>query len=117
MKTVIELENMEFHANHGCYDLEKVVGNRFLVTLAIEADVSEAAENDDISKSVNYLTVYNIVKREMEQPSNIIENVAKRIIDALYEELPQIDKITVKISKLAPPLGGKVEKASATLTL
>lgn len=116
MKAVIELENMEFRASHGCYDLEKVVGNRFLVNVAIEADVSEAAENDDITKSVNYLTAYNIVSEQMKQPSDIIENVAMRIIDALYRELSGIEKITVKVSKLAPPLGGKVEKASATLT-
>ena len=116
MKAVIELENMEFRASHGCYDLEKVVGNRFLVNLSIVADVSEAAESDDITKSVNYLTAYNIISEQMKQPSNIIENVAKRIIDALYREFPEIEKVTVKVSKLAPPLGGKVEKASATLT-
>ncbi len=53
MKAVIELENMSFQAFHGCYDLEKVVGNRFLVDLAIEVEAGEAAREDDLSKSVN----------------------------------------------------------------
>lgn len=117
MKAVIELENMEFRAGHGCYDLEKVVGNRFLVNLSIEADLSEAAQNDDLTKSINYLTLYEVVRKEMKVTSDILENVAKRIIDTLYNEFPEIEKISVKVSKLAPPLGGKIDKVSVTLTM
>lgn len=115
MKAVIELENMAFRASHGCYELEKVVGNRFLVNVWIEADVDEAAREDDLSKSINYLTVFEIVRGEMEIPSNILEHVARRIVGALYREFPQILKTTVKVAKLAPPLGGKVESVSVTL--
>lgn len=116
MKAVIELENMAFRAYHGCYELEKVVGNRFLVNVWIEADVDEAAREDDLSKSINYLTVFEIVRGQMEITSNILEHVARRIIDALYEEFPQILKATVKVAKLAPPLGGKIDSVSVTLT-
>lgn len=108
---------MEFRAGHGCYELEKIVGNRFLVDVAITAEAGEAAENDDLTKSINYLTVYEIVERQMRITSNILENVAKRITDALYEAFPQVEKTTVKVSKLAPPLGGKIEKVSVTLTV
>ena len=97
--------------------MEKVVGNRFLVSVWIEADVAEAAQNDDLSKSINYLTVFEVVRAQMEVPSNIIEHVARRIIDAIYEEFPQALKVSVKVSKLAPPLGGKVDSASAMLTI
>ena len=55
--TVIELENMEFQAFHGCYPLEQVVGNRFLVNVTIEADLSLAAESDDVADTINYLHV------------------------------------------------------------
>ena len=115
MKAVIELENMSFHAPHGCYDLEKVVGNRYLVDLRLEAEAGEAAENDDLSKSINYLTAYEVVRAQMAQPSNILENVAYRILDALYAAFPILEHATVKVSKLAPPLGGKVEKVSVTM--
>lgn len=117
MKAVIELENMSFQSFHGCYELEKVVGNRFLVDLAIEVEAGEAAERDDLTKSVNYLTVYEVVKEQMDIPSNILENVAKRIIDSIYSRFPQATRVTAKVSKLAPPLGGKIEKVSVTLTV
>ena len=115
MKAIIELENMAFHASHGCYDLEKVVGNRFLVDVRLEADAGEAAREDDLSKSINYLTVYELVREQMSRPSNILENVAHRILDALHTAFPTLEHTTVKVSKLAPPLGGKVDKVSVTM--
>ncbi len=116
MKVLIELEKMSFHAKHGCYDLEKVVGNRFLVDLQLEVEAGAAAKHDDITKSINYLTAYEVVREQMARPSNILENVAHRILDALYATFPTLERATVKVSKLAPPLGGKVEKVSVTMT-
>ena len=117
MIATIRIENMEFRASHGCYELEKVVGNRFLVDVETDAEATEATMQDDVTKSVNYLTVYEIVREQMARPSNILENVAKRIIDAIYGRFPECLKVTVKVSKLAPPLGGKVDKVSVSMTL
>ncbi len=112
----ITLEDMEFKAFHGCYDLEKVVGNRFLVSAALDARLGEAARADDVRETVNYLTVYDIVAAQMKETSDILENVALRIVDALYEAFPMLVKVSVTVSKLAPPLGGKIRKVSVTLT-
>ena len=112
----IELENMEFRACHGCYDLEKQVGNRFRVNLTIDAEIGDAAEKDDLNGSINYVNVYDMVRKEMDIPSDIIENVAYRIGQAVRQSFPQIISCTVKVSKLAPPIGGKMERVSVTLT-
>lgn len=116
MRATIELENMEFRAPHGCYDLEKVVGNRYEVDLTMDVEIYDAAESDNLLKSVNYLSVYELVEQEMKKPSNILENVAWRILNTLHSAFPQIVGSKIKVSKLAPPLGGKVEKVSVTLS-
>ncbi|MCD8172622.1 MAG: dihydroneopterin aldolase [Alistipes sp.] len=113
----IDLENMEFYARHGCYRLEKEVGNRFMVNVSITYDASVAAATDDVARSVNYLDAYEVVRGEMRQASDILENVAKRIADALRAKFPAIEKLTVRVSKIAPPLGGKVERVTVTVTL
>ena len=107
---------MEFRAPHGCYDLEKVVGNRYHIDLKMEVEIGDAAERDDLLKSVNYLSVYEQVAEEVQVPSDILENVAWRILERIHSAFPQIVTSTVKVSKLAPPLGGKVEKVSVTLS-
>lgn len=116
MRVTIELERMEFRAPHGCYDLEKVVGNRYHVDLRLDVEIGDAPERDDLLTSVNYLTVYEMVAEQMQVPSDILENVGWRILEALHAAFPQIVSSSVKVSKLAPPLGGKVGKVSVTVS-
>lgn len=116
MRATIELERMEFRAPHGCYDLEKEVGNRYHVDLKMDVEISDAPATDELLKSVNYLSVYEQVAEEMQKPSNILENVAWRILERIHSAFPQIVTSTIKVSKLAPPLGGKVEKVSVILS-
>jgi dihydroneopterin aldolase len=112
---VIELEDMEFYAFHGCYKEEQVVGNKFLVSLKMRSDCSKAGSSDNIADATSYLTAYEIVKEQMSIKSHLLENVATRILDALQVKLPTLASATVKISKINPPLGGRVGRASVTL--
>ena len=41
----------------------------------------------------------------MEMKSHLLEHIAGRILDAIYAELKGIGKITVKVSKMNPPMG------------
>jgi len=112
----IEIEGMEFYAYHGHYEEEQIVGNRFLVDLKIETDCSKAAKSDNIKDAVNYQSAYKIIKAEMQKKSNLIENIADRIIQALYENLDNMKSVTIKLSKMNPPMGGKIKKVSITMT-
>lgn len=107
---------MEFFAYHGCFEEEQIIGTKFRIDLNIEANVDEAAETDDLSKTINYLSVYQMVKKQMEIKSRLLENVGKRILDELYNQFPGIIKAEVKVSKLNPPLGGKLDSVSLTLS-
>jgi len=112
----IEIEGMEFYAYHGHYKEEQLVGNRFLVDLKLTVDCGLAAETDSIKNAVNYQTAYKIVKAEMTKKSNLLENIAGRILDAVYEKMANIQSATVKVSKLNPPMGGKIKNVSVTMT-
>ena len=113
---VIELENMEFFAYHGCFNEERTIGNIFLVDLYLEVDMTECTESDNLKDALSYPIAYEIVKHEMEIPSNLLEHVAARILSTLYDRTYGIKKARVKVSKMNPPIGGKVERVSVTLT-
>jgi dihydroneopterin aldolase len=112
----IYLENMEFYSFHGCLEDERAKGNTFLVSVCMEVDTEKAGKTDELSDTVNYQQVYDIVKKEMEIPSHLIEHVAQRIYDRIFEQIPQISGLQIRLSKLNPPLGGKVEKASIEIS-
>jgi 7,8-dihydroneopterin aldolase/epimerase/oxygenase len=114
---LILLENMEFFAYHGCFAEEQIIGNRFIVNLTIETDTSAAETSDNLHHTVNYQTVYNIVKKEMAIKSKLLEHVASRIINEVKKNFPQITRLIVKISKINPPLGGKLENVSVQIEI
>ena len=113
---LIEIEGMEFYAYHGHYAEEQIVGNKFLLDLSIIADCEKASESDDIEDAINYQTAYKIVKKEMQIKSNLLENIAGRIIKSLRKEFPNIEKVTIKVSKINPPMGGKINKVSVSIS-
>ena len=111
----IHLEQMEFYAFHGHYKEEQIVGNKFLVDVIIETDMTLPANTDDLADAVNYQTVYKLIQREMAVKSKLLENIAKRILDALYDDLSGIQKVSVTIRKMNPPMGGKMRSVNVTL--
>ena len=112
----IELEGMDFHAFHGCCDLEQRTGSHFEVGLRLTVALGSVAERDSVECAVNYLTVYELVREQMQRRQRTIERVAQNIIDALHERFPQIAVAECRVTKIAPPLGGKVARVSVTLT-
>lgn len=117
MEYVITLSECEFRARHGCYELERKVGGKFIVDLKITAEMGQAAERDDVKATVSYLEAYEVVSEQMQITQHTIERVAENIIGALYERFPQIRAISCTVAKVAPPLGGKVARAAVTLEI
>ncbi|QGY43350.1 dihydroneopterin aldolase [Maribellus comscasis] len=113
---IIEIEGMQFYAFHGHYETERVVGNNFEVYLRFEADCTKASISDNLSDTTNYQEVYNLVKKEMQNTSHLLEHVVQRILNSLFENFPEIKNAQVKISKINPPMGGEIEKVSVTLS-
>jgi dihydroneopterin aldolase len=114
MKGRIALEGLEFHAFHGVYPHERESGNWFEIDIAVEADFTVGAAEDDLRGTVNYETLFKIVKDEMEQPSRLLETVAEKIINDVMTQLP-VSSVELRIAKLNPPIGGKCKKASVSI--
>lgn len=115
MKSYILLENIEIYAHHGVLEQETVVGNTFILNLKIKADISKATVSDHLEDTLNYAEIYEIINREMEIPSKLLEHVAGRIIRSLKAAFPSIEEIEFKISKRNPPMGGQMDYASIIL--
>jgi dihydroneopterin aldolase len=111
----ILLEGMEFFAYHGVYEEEREKGQNFSIDLEILADYSKACYSDKLEDAIDYVQVYELVKAEMAIPSSLLENVAQRIIDSIQKSFEQIEGIKVKITKLQPPISGKLKGISIEL--
>ena len=113
---IIELEEMRFWAFHGCLESERRNGNLFLVDFRGELDMRKAAGSDNLEDTVNYGLVYDLVKEEMSVPSELLENVAGRIVRRIAERFPEFVRFSVRVSKRRPPVEGPVQWSRVTLT-
>ena len=112
----IVIEEMEFYAFHGHYQEEQIVGNRFLVDLELTSNLEVPASSDSLNDAVNYQQAYQIIKNEMRRTkSNLLENIGKRILDALFAEMKGIEKAKIRVRKLNPPMGGPIKSVGIVL--
>ena len=102
------LENMIFYSFHGHYPEEQVIGGKYTVDLIFETNTDKAERTDDLADTIDYSKIYQIIKDEMEKPANIMEHLARRILNAIKEKTEHIDKITIKLSKNNPPVKGEM---------
>ena len=92
-----------------------LIGSDYRVDLEISADLSQPANSDQLSETVDYVHLNNIIKEEMTVRSNLLEHVAKRIIDRIFKEIKEVTEVEVEVAKINPPLGGDVESVSVKL--
>jgi 7,8-dihydroneopterin aldolase/epimerase/oxygenase len=112
----ILLEGMEFYAYHGHLKEEQIIGTRFLVDLEIDFDTTPAEQSDQLHDTINYQEAYQVIKKVMEVNSHLIEHVARRILDGIRNSFPGLASVKVTVSKIGPPVGGKVKQVSCVLT-
>jgi dihydroneopterin aldolase len=112
---MISIEAMEFYAYHGCFAEEKQIGTHFVVDLHFENDTTRAETSDNIDDTVDYYAVYQTVKGEMAISSNLLETLAHRIAERLFDSYSDIYWLQIKIQKMNPPLGGKMKSVGFML--
>lgn len=113
---VIRLNNIRCYAYHGCLTEEAEIGSDYRVDLWVKADFSKAIKTDKLGDTIDYVKLNSLVETEMAQRSNLLEEVANRIIDKVLGLFPEVTETGVAVSKINPPLGGDVESVSVELT-
>lgn len=104
-ETFVCIDNMRFRARHGVMPQEQDTGGTFEVSMRIGYPFAASLDTDDVNDTINYANVYELVKKEMQQPSHLIEHVVGRITKKLFAEFPSITSVDIKLKKINPPMG------------
>ena len=110
MPDKIILEGMQFYGYHGVNPEERVLGQRYVVDLTVDIDLSRAGETDRLEDTVSYARIYRSVRAVMEgEPRNLLESAAQ---DRVLSEFP-VDAVSVTVKKPNPPVrGSSIELAA-----
>ena len=114
MINIIRIKNATFYGYHGVSNEEQYVGGKFEADIDIYTDFSEAANLDDLKKTVDYSKVYSFLNQyTVKRKYYLIETLAIEIADELLKNFERIFKVAVRVRKNNPPLGGVVDCVEA----
>ena len=112
----ITIDRLRLYCHHGVLAQERAVGNEFDVTAVMEYDAAEAVKSDDIAQALNYAEAVRVISDTMQTPSALLEHAAGRVIDALASAFPSLLKVTVSITKIAPPISAQMRGITVTIS-
>jgi 7,8-dihydroneopterin aldolase/epimerase/oxygenase len=112
MQQTIEINKIKLYAHHGCLEEEGIIGGHYEVDIHLKTDFLNAAIEDKLEKTIDYVIVHQIVKEEMAIRSKLIEHVGYRILKRLQHEFKTLIATRVKIIKICPPINGDVENVA-----
>ncbi|RPG62581.1 MAG: dihydroneopterin aldolase [Flavobacteriaceae bacterium TMED220] len=108
----IKLKDIKIYAYHGCLSEENLIGGEYLVNLSVFSNLKKSSLSDELKDTIDYVSLLDIVKKEMLSPSKLLENVVKRVVDKIFLVFPKINKVSLEVSKLNPPINGNVFSVS-----
>lgn len=109
---LITLEGMRFYAYHGVYEAERKIGGEYLLEVSVKIAINKSSATDQLGDTLNYESIYQVCRMEMEKPRQLLETVVQAIIDRMKAQFETMQGIRVKLVKLNPPLGGEVQAAT-----
>lgn len=113
MMDKILMKQMAFYGYHGLFPEENKLGQRFKVDLALELDLKEAGQTDNMEKSINYGRIYEVTKDVVEgEAKQLVETVAETIASELLSRFDKLQACTVTVIKPDPPIPGHYESVA-----
>ena len=114
--STIRLKNIKIYAFHGCLLEEGQIGSDYLVNLSVRGSLNKAIKSDELKDTIDYVALQRTVVEEMEVRSKLLEHVGQRIIDTILNEIELVDAVSVRVSKINPPIGGDIAEVSVTMS-
>jgi len=101
----VQLQDLLFNAFHGIHEEEKILGNQYIVNASVEfLEIDEVIHH--IEDTVNYTTIYNIIKKRMSIPTPLLETIVMEIGNEIHHEFPHLKSVSISLQKMHPPIEG-----------
>ena len=115
MLDVVSLTGLAVHAHHGVLDHEKLEGQEFSVDAELHLDLTPAASLDDLSLTIDYAEVADVIVEAMTaKVYDLIETAASKVADALLVAF-QPEGVRVTVHKPTAPIQHQFDDVSVSV--
>jgi dihydroneopterin aldolase len=106
----IRIHNASFYAYHGVASDEQNLGGKFEVDVELRCDLTSAAEQDSLKRTVDYEAVYTLIQGTVTRKKYyLLESLAKSITGGILREFSAVETVQVRVRKPHPPVKGVVD--------
>jgi len=116
-ESYIHLHSLRFHAYHGVLAQERRTGGEFVVNVRVAYPLRQAMQTDNVNDTLNYAELFEIINKEMQTPSSLLEHVAGRIGESIFRHFAQVSSVWLTIAKKNPPMGADSDGAAVEVLL
>lgn len=114
--TRVRVHDLCLFGHHGVHAEETRLGQRFYISLEVQADLSTAIAGDDYTQAVCYGQLCQSAERVFQaEPCKLIETLAGRICAAVLADCPAVEDVSVTVRKPSAPVPHVVEDVSVTV--
>lgn len=118
MRTVLFIDNLEVFANHGLFEEENKLGQKFIFDIECKLNYKKAMFSDEMTDSISYADIAEVVvKTATTNTFNLLERLAGEILQNIFTEFSQIENINLKINKPGAPIKYHFEKCGVEVKL
>lgn len=104
----VGLSGVKFNAAIGYYEQERQFKNNFLVDLWVSFPQNNHHLEDNLSKTLDYASLYIICENAFKKESLLIETLAQEILNQINQSFNFVSEINISIKKLNPPLQAEI---------
>ncbi len=101
----LSINGAQFYAYHGVKNEEQQLGGKYEVDLDMYYDATHAIINDDVNLALNYEEAFFCIEEIIAGENyNLIETLAREILNLLMEKFPELMKAKVRVRKMGVPI-------------
>jgi dihydroneopterin aldolase len=116
MADQLALRGITAFGRHGVLDSERRSGQLFRIDVVMDVDAAAAAASDDLSDTVDYASLAEAVKADVESgPVNLLETLAQRVAE-LCLRWPAVQRVEVTVHKPEAPMSVPFDDVTMTVT-
>ena len=105
---------MLFRSHHGIHKEEQLTANSFEVNVDVMYD-EKKKKFDNINDTIDYVSLYGIVKQQMQILTPLMEKICREIIGKIKKKYPFISEVNISIRKLQVPVENFQGKVGVTM--
>ena len=106
METFLKIENIKLWARVGVLDIERELGQQFILDIFLWTDFEKCTLNDDIKKTIDYSRLVQILKDQSKKIYCFtIEKYSNSILEIIDQEF-KLSKVKIILTKSNPPITG-----------